>query len=294
MPVTLTGTNALAMAGQVSGFSLSTYANYMMFCGIASATNTGAVTAQYAALSALNVYKDTPTGPSALTGGEIVSLNAVYLTYDSALNSGSGGFHLFTPPTTVSSGGNLNVSIVSANVTFSSITRGGTSDALVSFGAVSIGNVVAVGMPAQTTQGIGYVPPFCSVSGTIVLRAFNYSTIATLQPPSGAWNFMLLPNSITTNQKFISSIVTATLTYPSIIPGGSSDQVISFPAVTIGDVLIPGFPAQTTTGIAYLPPYVSANGSIILRAFNYNTVGGATIQPPLLEIVNIMMLRISS
>ena len=74
--------------------SVPSYANYAVFSGVAAATNTGGTTVAVNSLSALTVYKDTVAGPVALSGGEIVAGNVLYLIYDSALNTGAGGFHL--------------------------------------------------------------------------------------------------------------------------------------------------------------------------------------------------------
>jgi hypothetical protein len=101
LPCTVAGTNTLTLTLNANTPTLSAYSNYMVFVGISSAANTSAVTAQVGALSALPVYKDTIAGPAALTGGEFVANNSFLLTYDSVLNSGSGGFHMSTAPTAI-------------------------------------------------------------------------------------------------------------------------------------------------------------------------------------------------
>src|ERR1700678_3720509 len=97
----IAGTNTLTLtpnaAGLVPSSTLTAYTNGQVFSGIAASTNTTAVTATVGAIGVLNVYKDTTSGPVALVGGsnpEIVALTAISLRYDSALNSGAGGFHL--------------------------------------------------------------------------------------------------------------------------------------------------------------------------------------------------------
>ncbi len=100
MPCGVAGTNTLTLAqnggGLVPTIPIAAYTNGMIFTGVASATNTGAVTAQVGALPSLNVYKDTISGPVLLTGNEIVQFNAFSLKYDSSLNGSAGGFHLIT------------------------------------------------------------------------------------------------------------------------------------------------------------------------------------------------------
>jgi len=80
------------------------YQNYMLFSARGASANTGPVTAQVAGLAALPVFIDKATGPAVLTGGEIQPNNLLRLAYDSALNVGGGGFHLFVSPTTLTTG----------------------------------------------------------------------------------------------------------------------------------------------------------------------------------------------
>jgi hypothetical protein len=69
----------------------------MQFTGVATASNTGGVTAQIAGfVGTFPVYKDTSGGPVALVGGELILNCAFTLIYDQALNSNAGGFHLET------------------------------------------------------------------------------------------------------------------------------------------------------------------------------------------------------
>jgi hypothetical protein len=86
--------NALVLTPLTTTPTQSSYANYVSFLAIAASTNTGAATANVAALGAKNIYKDLFAGPTLLTGGEIAANTMVILTYDSTLNSGAGGFHL--------------------------------------------------------------------------------------------------------------------------------------------------------------------------------------------------------
>lgn len=91
---TVTGTNTIAFTPGTTTPTIAAYANNQLFAFVAAASNTGAATLQVGTLAALNVYKDSPAGPIALTGGEIVLGNYVELAYDAALNSNAGGFHL--------------------------------------------------------------------------------------------------------------------------------------------------------------------------------------------------------
>lgn len=200
VPCTFSGTNAITMTPVVSAIPITSYFNYMVFMGIAVATNTAGVTASYGSLTALNVYKDTSSGPKVLTGGEIVNGNAVFLTYDGSLNSGSGGFHLATGPATIATGlagpsltvpggsGSSITSILSASasLTFTSLAPGGNSDQTITIAGVSIGDVVGLAYPATIQVGIGYYG-FVSATSIVTVRAFNYTPASTLTPTGGTY-----------------------------------------------------------------------------------------------------------
>ena len=94
IPCGVAGTNALALTPQANTPTIAAYVNYQSFIGVAAAANTGGTTATVSGLSALSVFKDTQGGPVALAGGEIAAGNIISLTYDSAMNTGAGGFHL--------------------------------------------------------------------------------------------------------------------------------------------------------------------------------------------------------
>lgn len=199
VPCTIAGTNTLTLTNQVTGLSLSAYANYMTFYGIAVANNTGAVTAAVGSLGALNVYKDGPSGPTALTGNEIVAKNGVWLTYDSTLNSGIGGFHLTTGPAATAAGlvgamlqvpataASSITSILSssASLTFGALTPGSQSIASITIAGVSIGDVAIVGRPGPQ-PGIGF-DAFVSVASIVSVRAFNFTSASTLTPTGGVY-----------------------------------------------------------------------------------------------------------
>lgn len=97
LPCIIAGTNAITLAQTINTPAISAYGNYLRFSGIIAVDNTGATTAQVGSLGALPVYKDTVAGPVALTGGELQAGNYAVFTYDSALNSGGGGFHVSVP-----------------------------------------------------------------------------------------------------------------------------------------------------------------------------------------------------
>jgi hypothetical protein len=201
LPATVSGTNALTLTLLTNVPTVSAYANYMTFTGIAAATNTGATTAQVGSLSALNVYKDTAGGPVVLAGGEIRQNCTFALRYDSALNSGAGGFHLIaqtalaggTVSQVVNFAGGLQVGssistisrLMSNNVSLAWGVVGAqaTSQLTVTLTGCAVNDSIAVGPPNSIVPGThfyGYVP----VAGSVILVAANI-TAGTLTPVSG-------------------------------------------------------------------------------------------------------------
>jgi hypothetical protein len=97
IPCTVSGTNALVLTPFTTptiGTPPLAIQAQLRVSGVAAASNTGAVTANVGSLGVLSVYKDSASGPVALTGGEIIVGNYFALAYDAALNSGAGGWHL--------------------------------------------------------------------------------------------------------------------------------------------------------------------------------------------------------
>jgi len=96
IPCSSSGTNTLVLASATGMPFSNAYTFDQAFSYVSTTNNTGPCTAAVDALPALNVYKDTPEGPTALVGGELVAGNMVILRYDITLNSGAGGFHIET------------------------------------------------------------------------------------------------------------------------------------------------------------------------------------------------------
>jgi hypothetical protein len=97
IPCTVTGTNTLALTPYTSptiGTPPFTIQAQVRVSGWVAHTNTGATTANVASTGPLGVYKDSASGPVVLSGGELVIGNYFVLSYDAALNTGSGGWHL--------------------------------------------------------------------------------------------------------------------------------------------------------------------------------------------------------
>lgn len=173
IPCTASGTNSITLTPFTANVpTVTALANYSLFVAIAAATNTGAVTVTVGSFTALPVYRDSVTGPVALTSGQIVANNAIYLVYDSALNSGSGGFHL------------LNVPLTSGTVTetgsptIGQIAQWSSGTSITGVGVQGTGNVVLATNP--TISG----PTITTGVGTFTTLITTGYTVATLPAAS--------------------------------------------------------------------------------------------------------------
>jgi hypothetical protein len=216
----ISGTNALALtpnaAGLVPSSNLSAYTQNMTFSGIATGNNTGAVTAQVGSLPSLTVWNDGQGGPIPLVGGEIIALNAISLRYDSALNSGAGGFHLISntasgtgigiAPSAIQVHGNSTLTnLTSGNsptLTFSATPGWSSNDVAFSVTAAlasalpAVGDFMQVNPPSLGAAGVGfsgYVLGVGSISSvasaaTINIRLLNAAS-ASLASNSGIYRW---------------------------------------------------------------------------------------------------------
>lgn len=241
IPCVASGSNAIVMT-PIPGKSadLSAYANYIRLSGVASATNTGAATAQYASLAALPIYKDSEAGPVALASGDIVGGCMFVLTYDSVLNSGNGGFHLSA--TTV--GGN--------GQTLTGTLQVGTT--------VTPGAVLAVG----TVGTLGFT---ASMLPSVISAASHVGTIlsgTSLSATIGSLNSLLV-GSLSAGLIRMPSTV-ATLAYGALTPGALQDVTLALAGVQIRDGVQLGLPT-ISAGLLF-NAFVPAAGTIGVRAAN--------------------------
>lgn len=103
IPCIVSGTNDLTMTPYSTptvGTPPFVLQTNVLVSGIVATTNTGAMTANVNSTGALNIYKDTSSGPAVLIGGEMFAGNYFILAYDATLNSNTGGWHLMTSAST--------------------------------------------------------------------------------------------------------------------------------------------------------------------------------------------------
>jgi hypothetical protein len=95
---TASGTNSISLTPITNQPTVTAYANYQMFSFVAIGNSTGSITMQVNSLGILNFYlQDTVTqGGSA----DLISGVLYVVAYNSALNTGAGGFQLISPTRT--------------------------------------------------------------------------------------------------------------------------------------------------------------------------------------------------
>lgn len=198
IPCAASGANVITLTPNANTPTIAAYANYQPFSFATANDNTSAVTAVVGGLAPLPVYKDTPAGAVALTGGEMQAGCLAVLTYDSALNSGSGGFHLQTGGA-VLVGQTVTVAalilgtgtplkrIIStlASLTFTNTAANTSQDQTVLLTGATLNDSVVLGAPAGIATGLGYMG-FVAAAGTVTVRALNI-TAASLTPTGGTF-----------------------------------------------------------------------------------------------------------
>lgn len=175
IPCTVSGTNALALTQNANTPTLTQLVNYQRFTGVFVNNNSGSLTLQVGAFSVLNGYKDSGSGPIPFVGGECIIGNAFTAEYDSALNSGSGGFHVSTSTqlaggtivgnltlsngSLIALGGSLGVTLSSALLSGNSLTIsalnlkvGSGTVATLTHMLSALGTLTYTVTPAQTSQ----------------------------------------------------------------------------------------------------------------------------------------------
>lgn len=142
IPCSATGTNAITLTPLTASFApnITAYTNYLQFSFVATATSSGAITAQIGSLGLKNVYLD--DGITQATTGN-VTLGGLYIVvYSSALNSSAGGFYLQS----------------SAGVTANSVNTAAIQNNAVTFAKFQqMAGLSVVGVTGSTTSNVGAI-----------------------------------------------------------------------------------------------------------------------------------------
>lgn len=254
-PCAVSGTNAITMTPSAGITpSVSALANYMRFSGIVATSNTNAVTIQIGSLGVLNGYKDSASGPVALSGSELIAGNAFTATYDSSLNTGAGGFH----------------------IAFSTAFAGGTI----------AGNVIAVGFLAARGGSLGATLTSVLLSGnSFTVNAlqgnFTNASITTLNVSNGSLTAASITSlsvgaSASALLRMVSTV--GTIAYTVTSANAIQDQSFAVAGAQVADSLSIGLGATVPTGAGFTG-FIPAAGTVTLRLVNPTaaTLGAATL-----------------
>jgi len=240
---TVAGTNALTLTPANPAAPLTAFQQNMQFTGIAAATNSTGATATVVGISGvLPIYNDTPTGPVALTGGEIVQLCAFTLRYDLALNGGGGGFHLQTGSSQF-----ITQSISVAAL----IARNASISGVASIGTVNVAGGIATLSSLSVASLLG---ANASVSGIISAASISFAGL----------NALIRLNST------LASISQVTLT-----PFAFTQTTVALTGAAINDMIFVGEVGTLAFGSVSLRGYVAAAGSVIVSM--QNNLNNATL-----------------
>lgn len=303
IPCTVSGTNALTLTPS-SGSAAATptitaYQNYMRFSGVFANNGTGVLTARVGALAVLNVYKDTFSGVAATNGSEAVQNCAFTLIYDAALNSGSGGWHLYTGTGSFNGGTITNPLVgttITANLfngTTASITGVTALNSLNVSGPVSLASLSLSGVGKLAGASISGPSTLSSLqaTGPATLASLNVSGLATLAslgvtgPATLASLAVSGLGSITKLEvgaggASITRIVSgqATVAYTVTNANATQDQTLTLTGAQADDSLSLGLGPSTPAGAGFTG-FMAAAGTVTLRLVNPQTVtlGAATL-----------------
>ena len=234
IPCTVTGTDALTLTPAANTPAIGAYANYMPFTCVVANDNTGTVTAQIGALASLNVYKDTVSGPAALVAGDLQQSNFLTLTYDSALNSGSGGFHAESAPIIAGqylplTGGTLTGPLIGTAVTLSGLFSGNSATFS---GAASVGTLnIAAGnrmnrfWSSTYSLVFGDIPPTDSVLQSVALGGASIGDLVMLSVPAVAASIAGLTFDAYLADTAVVAVKASNMTASTITPAGGTYRV---------------------------------------------------------------------
>lgn len=309
IPCSVSGSNAVTLtpiAGQTP--TISAYATGLQFAGIVATTNTTATTLRVNALAALNCYKDTVTGPAALSGGELISGNAFTAVYDAALNSGAGGWHIYT--STAFAGGTITGNVVLSpgslsvfgsvaslgGATLTSMLLTGNSLSVVApYGSFTNASIASLSGSVSSLTGANTAPHFVAqgasvaASLTSVLLSGPSLTItgvaASLAGPATVTSLTASLSSVTklmvgASASSLTRLITglATVAYTVTNANDVQDQTFALAGAEVNDSVALGLPASIPAGAGFTG-FMSAAGTVTLRIVNPTTVtlGAATI-----------------
>jgi hypothetical protein len=183
IPCVASGTNMIVLTPMANSPSIPAYSEFMMFSGVAAATNTASVTANVSGLGILAVFRDTVSGPVPLSGGELSVGNYFVLAFDPSLNSNSGGFHIISGGPLSYTPANIQRTVPNSSVVTSITSATGTTLTAAQFIANGGGQgiVLREGAPTgaitDTTDTAANI--VAQIPGAIANTSFKFKVVNT-------------------------------------------------------------------------------------------------------------------
>jgi hypothetical protein len=265
IPCSVTGTNAVVLTQNADTPTVAAYANYAIFSGVCVSANTGAATAQLSTLGALPIYKDTQIGPVPLVGGEMYPGNILYLIYDSALDSGAGGFHLFTEPHGVTQPVVTSACRLVGSSNGSSVTATWTATELIA--ETAVGATAFKGYNLSLTFNGAGTGANGMDTGSVPTSA-QLAIYAIFNPTTSTWATLGYAPGAT---------AVAASVYPGAhMPSGYAYSALLWVGVTSGSAQIPRF-YQTGNAVKVGPTQVLSAAAV--AANTYYTLSLSTVVP---------------
>lgn len=285
IPCTVSGTNSITMTPR-TGITptIAAYADGMQFAGVFAASNNAATILRIGALALLSAYKDTAAGVIALSGGECVIGCAFTAVYDSTLNTGAGGWHIYTGTGTFSGGtitnnlvlsgsvlsvigGSLGVTLTSTLLTGNSLSIAGLQASLTSQVVAPLFNG---GVFAATGGSLGATLTSTLLSGnslSITAQNINAQTLSISSLASVTK--LMIGASASSITRMISAL--GTLSFSITVANGTQDQTFALTGAQVNDSISIGLPASIPAGAGFTG-YMVAAGTVSLRLINPTTV----------------------
>lgn len=192
IPCTVAGVNTLVLT-PIPGTApnVTAYQNYMNFIFVAGSNSSGSVTVQVAGgAPAVNLYK---AGGAVQAGsGDLVASQLYIITYNSALNTGAGGFVITSLTGVLTQGFGTQASIASASTTDLGTLTGNNALITGTVTITALGSSASVTAPVWLVKFNGALTLTYNASSLILPGAANITTVANdaalfLYLGSGNW-----------------------------------------------------------------------------------------------------------
>ena len=206
----------------------NTYAQGETLRAVANFTSVGSDTMNINGLGALKLYKPSSSGPVVLAPGDIQSAQMFAFSYDSALNSGGGGFHVQSGLSPASGGVTSIADAINGGLSFSGSTGAVTanlkpSDLATKSSPTTSDSVVIMDAAASNVAKTATIPELQAAFGAVTMvqvqERQNSGTGGATTSGGGSWVTHVI------NTKTIDTASIAVLSSNTIqLPAGTYDM----------------------------------------------------------------------